>query len=113
MSIRTDISFLSRKVRVGFSWNAIVGRQVPGPFSLEVSIDDHWSVLLDAHRLVFTDFEGACIRTSIAGELRSRDVPDVIATAMSKAIARDVANWQTGDLVIIALGSFEDRAAGW
>lgn len=90
-----------------------MGCDVPEPIVLEVPIEEEWGAVWGGGRLVLDAFWGCHPRSEVAGKLRHRGVPDNIARAVSKSIAPEVWDGQTGRVVSIALGTFYDRAAGW
>ena len=98
-----------KTVDIRFDWVSLtVDHQVPKPLELKVDFDEECipNLFFDppGPRLVFDNFWGACVRQSIASELRGRGVPDGIAAAMSASVAPD--DWNgTDTFVAIALCS--------
>jgi hypothetical protein len=60
--------------------------------------------------LYVKDFWGSYLRSTVAGELRSRGVPDIVATALVKPLIRGNPHNFIEIYVQIPLGNFYDPA---
>lgn len=93
-------------VGIIYCWISTGGLEIPGPVSATVDMAEESIARYTTDCLYINDFWGSYLRSTVAGELRSRGVPDNVATALVKPLIRGDPQNFIKTYVQIPLGNF-------